>query len=137
MKWTVPVATTTAEITTPNIDSVSIGSASPRSSAQCSDSAASNKRGGRITSKMKSCVSVASISTRAKTNPIPVMTSPTVYGRRMRRAIMATKIATTSNATVRDRIRSMTRAFWRESLKLGSNRIERVAGIKAVANRAC
>ena len=92
--FTMPAATTTAEITTPSVESTTTGSMSCRSSGQRILSAASNKSGGRMTSKMKSCVSIAPVSTPATARPCPARTSPTVYGRRMRRMMIATIIAT-------------------------------------------
>ena len=57
--FTMPAATTTAEMTTPSVESTTTGSMSCRSSRQRILSAASNKSGGRMTSKMKSCVSIS------------------------------------------------------------------------------
>jgi hypothetical protein len=91
---TMPAATTTAEITTPSVESTTTGSMSCRSSRQRILSAASNKSGGRMILKMKSCVSIAPVSSPATARPCPVRTSPTVYGRRMRRMMIATTMAT-------------------------------------------
>ena len=89
--FTMPAATTTAEMTTPSVESTATGSMSCRSSRQRILSAASNKSGGRMTSKMKSCVSIAPVSrpataSPATARPCPARTSPTVYGRRKRRS---------------------------------------------------
>ena len=72
----IPTATTNAEMTTPSVDSTTTGSMSRRSSRQRILSAASNKRGGRMTSKMKSCVSIAPVSSPVTAKAMPVSTSP-------------------------------------------------------------
>ena len=99
--FTMPAATTTAEMTTPSVESTRTGSISCRSSRQRILSAASNRSGGRMTLKMKSCVSIAPVSRPATANPAtarpcPAKMSPTVYGRRMRRAMIATITAAPS-----------------------------------------
>ena len=66
---TMPAATTTAEMTTPSVESMTTGSMSCRSSRQRILSAASNRSGGRMTSKMKSCVSFAPVSSPATARP--------------------------------------------------------------------
>ena len=89
-----PAAITAAEMTTPSVESTTTGSMSCRSSRQRILSAASNRSGGRMISKMKECVSIAPGSSPTTARPIPVTTSPTVYGRCMRRAMIATITAT-------------------------------------------
>ena len=100
---TSPPATTSAHSTTPIVDSARTGKRSRLRSLQCRFIAASNRSGGRTTSKMRSWVSARPASIRVAASAAPASARPTVYGRRRRRAASATRMARPSRLSARKR----------------------------------
>src|SRR6516225_1338300 len=77
-KNTIPAATAATDTTVPKAESTTTGTKSARKSFQGNAIAASNNRGGRITSKMKSRVNTAPTLIFETDRAAPTITSPTV-----------------------------------------------------------